>query len=331
MPSRNLASSSPRPVTRRGRPTAFLRDPAPRTIRVVALALLDVAYDAARRLREGSAVDADQLHQFRVALRRLRSWLQLWRGPLEDSLSRRDARRVRAIARATSEARDLDVHHAWLSDEFCAATSGRRAAIAELMALLEARRGAATATALDAANELEARYARLHRRLETYRVHVQAETEEPFGVALVAIVHAASESLRAHLAAVRSADDQDEAHRARIAAKRLRYLLEPVADVVRGVPTLIDDLRSLQDTVGDLRDAHVFSTELALDVGHLARPRPRLVERHLAARGARAYTRFERDWLGDASVPFFARIARAASLLARPARVPTKRAGRRHT
>ena len=64
---------------------SLLLQPAPHAARVVALSLLDDAHAAANRLRGAapSADDADgkeseALHDFRVAMRRLRSWLRVW-------------------------------------------------------------------------------------------------------------------------------------------------------------------------------------------------------------------------------------------------------------
>src|SRR5258705_10040689 len=145
-----------------------MRKPAPHVIRLVALALLDDARHAARQFRKGDGTAPELLHDFRVSTRRLRSWLQLWRAALADSLSRKDERRVRRIARATRSARDLDVHLEWLAQQRDAAQPARRPEIASTMEALETTHADAIDRARDAAAELEARYARLARRLATY-------------------------------------------------------------------------------------------------------------------------------------------------------------------
>jgi hypothetical protein len=55
--------------------------------------------------------------------------------------------------------------------------------------------------------------------------------------------------------------DEAAAHAARIAAKQLRYLIEPARDV-EGGGALLKRLRALQDALGDLHDAHVMAHEL---------------------------------------------------------------------
>ncbi|HKP75207.1 MAG TPA: CHAD domain-containing protein, partial [Longimicrobiaceae bacterium] len=71
--------------------------------------------------------------------------------------------------------------------------------------------------------------------------------------------------LERRLAEVRSLGDQDPAHRARIAAKRLRYLLEPVQDELDGAPGIIRQLKSLQDALGAMHDADVLLARLAAE------------------------------------------------------------------
>jgi hypothetical protein len=44
--------------------------------------------------------------------------------------------------------------------------------------------------------------------------------------------------------------DQVEAHQARIAGKRLRYVLEPLASKIEGAPAIIARLKALQDGLG---------------------------------------------------------------------------------
>jgi CYTH domain-containing protein len=83
-------------------------------------------------------------------------------------------------------------------------------------------------------------------------------------------MRAQSEELRRHIRRVRTVDDVEESHRARINGKRLRYLLEPIAPHVTGGPELLTRLRSLQDSLGDLHDAHVWLSVLRHVVADIA-------------------------------------------------------------
>ncbi len=53
-----------------------------------------------------------------------------------------------------------------------------------------------------------------------------------------------------------------EIHAARIAAKRVRYLLEPFAVELDHAPEAIELLRGLQDLLGTVTDCHVMAREL---------------------------------------------------------------------
>ncbi|HWP72085.1 MAG TPA: CHAD domain-containing protein, partial [Gemmatimonadaceae bacterium] len=64
--------------------SSILDDTAPRSARLIALTLIeDLAHE---RERLSVAKDSETLHDFRVALRRLRSWLRALSPSLEGSL-----------------------------------------------------------------------------------------------------------------------------------------------------------------------------------------------------------------------------------------------------
>ena len=106
----------------------------------------------------------------------------------------------------------------------------------------------------------------------------------------------------------------DAIHRARIAAKHLRYLLEPFAPAVSVGEATVDRLKTLQDGFGDVHDAHVFGAELrevlpdaerAASVGASLVPGLEALMASLQARGQQAYDRIAAGWLGAAADSFF--------------------------
>jgi CHAD domain-containing protein len=100
----------------------MLARPAALVVLQCALAMADDGRDAAITLLHARDDDPDAVHDFRVALRRLRSWLQLWRAELDDVVPRRQRRRIRDLAHAMGPARDLQVHLEWLRSEEAGAT-----------------------------------------------------------------------------------------------------------------------------------------------------------------------------------------------------------------
>jgi CHAD domain-containing protein len=90
----------------------LLRQPVERASREVALRLLDRADEERRRL--GRDDDPEALHDFRVAVRRLRSWLKAFKEPLRGSVSGKHRDALRTVAHATNGSRDAEVHIEWL-------------------------------------------------------------------------------------------------------------------------------------------------------------------------------------------------------------------------
>lgn len=206
---------------------------------------LRAAVAAARRLAAGKD-DPDTLHDFRVALRRLRSLLRSYPAVLRRG-RHAHRRRLRRLARATNAARDADVQ----------------------LELLRARRPSAAVTALRAAIERDRHRAgkRLRKKigpgLLALAARLRADLRRSAGTRQPAADARAEagvrglgliEQLSAQLAALSSPADRAAVHAARITGKRLRYLLEPWAGSERAAALAVRRLRRFQDDSGALCD-----------------------------------------------------------------------------
>jgi CHAD domain-containing protein/CYTH domain-containing protein len=251
---------------------SLLDDTAPRSARLVALSLIEAL--AHERERLGAGKDSETLHDFRVALRRVRSWLRALEPWLEGSLPDACMRRLRRMARESNAGRDAEVFLSWLATTDGQLSVRDRRAVTWLIERFQRQER-------EAESELESRLKRdfqrtrdrLEERLAIYRVeaHVHAGVREPlFSAVIAALLRELAEDLRRRLKRVRTVDDIAESHQARIAGKRLRYLLEPIAQQVAAGPALLAQLRSLQDTLGELHDAHVWLLVLRHVVAELA-------------------------------------------------------------
>src|SRR5438094_755299 len=128
---RSTSGSSGPGVIRR--PLAsLLTAPAPSAARRIAMTLLDAASAARERLTKVD--DQEALHDFRVAMRRLRSTLRAYQPQLAALVPAKLRRRLRELARATGEARDVEVQIAWLERRRTELPPGRRAGVPWLMA-----------------------------------------------------------------------------------------------------------------------------------------------------------------------------------------------------
>lgn len=244
--------------------TGLLPRPPEEGARLLALSFLDQAAAAFPRLED--AADAEALHDFRVALRRLRSCLRAYRPLLEGSVPKKLARRLRKLAQATGPGRDTEVQIEWLRPRGKHLAPHHRAGLAWLIGRLDERMREAYA-------DLNKRVAKdfpdlegeLRHRLSIYRaeVHLAAGARRPtLAAATAEILRRQAAELEAHLARIEDADDEHESHEARISAKRVRYLLEPIVDEVPAAGPVVKRLKALQDLLGELHDAHVLETEL---------------------------------------------------------------------
>ncbi|HVZ49654.1 MAG TPA: CHAD domain-containing protein [Gemmatimonadaceae bacterium] len=292
---------------------ALLTEPTPRAARAVALAMLDAA-DAAR-VRLDDPADREALHDFRVALRRLRSWLRAYHGELRDGIGRKVARRIGHIAAATTGSRDIEVHLEWLAAQRRTMTPGARPAAAWLSGRLAAAKVRADAALREAVAEEYAEVsARLRKKLSRYPVAVlAAEPDERWAVTAAARLHDTFLALRQRLAAFDDVDNDKAGHRARIAAKRLRYMLEPLDGAIDGIHDAVAALKVAQDLLGSMHDAHVFRRTLrryghAAATGHGAARHNRtpparhrrglgVLVRRLARRRHADWASFSSDWM----------------------------------
>jgi CHAD domain-containing protein/CYTH domain-containing protein len=317
--------------------TAELLDvPVERATRMVALGLLRSAVAAWERLIDPA--DDDALHDFRVAVRRLRSWVRAFRPELDSSVPGTARRRLKRVVRATGAARDLEVELDWLHEEEEETVDPRRRrGIAQLRARLEREQEAAEQMLRRAvARDFRRAADRLEESLQAYTVTIRVDDDiaarlRPMALDAARAVRRAAETLRSRLREIPSKGDQPVAerpvvHRARIAAKRLRYLLEPFAQQVAGAERVIQRLTQLQDTIGKMLDAGLLLQDVVAEGESASMSEDsRLGLAELAARlrkrEAEGRAALQREWLGADVSEFFESVhAIAADLASRAPR-----------
>jgi CHAD domain-containing protein len=286
-------------------PTALLSSAANVAVTRIVRDRLDVGLAAADRLAD--AVDPDSLHDFRVALRRLRSALRAYRPWLGRAASRKLRSALRDLSRATNRGRDAEVQADWLESQERDLPDDARAGTAKLVARLRKHR---TLPARELQAEFRITADKISNRLE-FQDGVSAGFAAVYEVLLAQ--HAADAA--ACLATVTNADQVEEAHEARIAVKRLRYLLEPLAEEFRQAPPLLERVKQLQDLLGELHDSHVLDDTLAdaAAARRLSRRAYAALAAENAKRRAAVFANLEQRWLGGAATSFFEQIRRLAA------------------
>lgn len=233
----------------------------------IALTHLEAAVQAHARLLDDA--DAEALHDLRVALRRLRSLLRAYRPWLGRTVPGKLRRQLRELARATNEARDAEVQLAWLAQHRLRLSVRERAGVEWFRAALAARCERAYRHIRE---ELTHDFARVESALRAActRAGRRGRATEPrFRAVAARLVDEHAAALRAALASIGSPRDEAQIHGARIAAKRLRYLLEPLAPELAGGRELVKRLKRFQDDFGGLNDSFVRARALA-DAAQLA-------------------------------------------------------------
>jgi CHAD domain-containing protein len=222
--------------------------------------------------------DIEDVHQMRVATRRLRASLQVVEGVYDPELIRRYRRGLRRIAQSLGAVRDGDV--------FLEHATAYRASLPETeRARLEPLIDAASGERADARKQLLAdfqakRYQKFKRDFAEFLTTPSAgtiESPEPGIVERVrdfagSAIWRRYELWRAYEVALPSATNET-LHQARIAGKRFRYTLEFFAEALgHNVEQALAPLIALQENLGSLQDgvtarAHVASLGLADDPG----------------------------------------------------------------
>lgn len=220
--------------------------------------------------------NADSVHDFRVALRRVRSILRAFRTALP--LPKGLRRRLRRLARATDESRNLETWQAWIA-EANQLTARQREGVSWLQARLRNRRRSADARTR---RQITKWFGRARDGLRQISAGGGPKAGPQKAAASVRrAVRTGALVLSRQLGQVSSMRDREPIHAARIAAKRLRYLLEEFAEELPEAGGILIKLEKLQGILGEVHDAHVFADQLRAALAETGEQRARMVNEKL--------------------------------------------------
>jgi CHAD domain-containing protein len=248
-----------------------------------------LAHDPGTRL----GADPEELHDLRVATRRLRAFLRAGRPLLDPEWAEPLRAELGWLGGTLGPVRDLDVLIEYLEGELVLLEPDERRLLGRLVALLEAEREEARAALRDALSS--ERYLALLDRLEEMPVPVPSEAT---------LSDIATDEFKKLRKAVRSLEPEpsdEELHATRIKGKRARYaaeLAEPSAG--KRAARFIARAKEFQDLVGDHQDAVVAEARIralleSIGGAKTALVAGRLIERQRARR-REARAAFKRVW-----------------------------------
>ncbi len=319
-PAPPMSSMITPPVPARSRLAGEARD----TSRVVALEWIDKLAAATAQL-QAQPDDAQALHQVRVSITRLRATLKLLREPLGRGLGSRGEKELRSLNRTLGHVRDLDVRLQWLAKEHDALDPEARAGAALLIAAAEKRRLSKMRRVQPAlARNFGTHAEEWRHRLSHYsvpRTVGEMARDEPLATVIVEQLHRAVTRLEKALRHAADTRTQDALHEARIAFKRVRALLVPWLDDVPDAKPLFEALSKAQDTLGDMRDAHLLAEDAEREAKKNQGANDVLtpLAQHYAALSSAARERFEQEWIvndGSSALQQLPLVARALTAMA---------------
>src|SRR5499427_9337926 len=241
-------------------------DPAVRAdvgARQIHLALLEilVAHDPGVR----GNVDSEFLHDFRVAIRRVRSLLGQIRGVFPADIVEHFASEFSWIGRLTGPPRDRDVLVLSLREQRGEFDADEMNALITFLGGTQQREYDRLVEALDST-----RYQRL---LADWKAFLesplpsapQAENaHDPLATAVARRARRLSKRIARNAKAIDERTTAERLHEIRIDAKKLRYLVDAASACYRpaDVKCILAALKKLQRALGDFNDAHVQETLL---------------------------------------------------------------------
>ena len=318
--------------------TAAGPKPGPRTIGVVAEDSLPEAacrvlrfhFSRMQRREAGTrtGADAEDLHDMRVATRRMRAAWRVFDGAFKAGKTKKLRRHLERLADRLGAVRDLDVLIESVEAYRLALDEEERPGLEPLLSVWRRQRAAARTQLL---GELDsARYATFVKEMDAF---LEAGANAAAAVATPTAPHrvrdraasqiwAAYEAVRAYELVFTWAD-VETLHELRIAVKWLRYTLEFFGETLGpDCGRLLERVAALQDYLGNLHDADV-ATKLARDLlvaraGELSKLETDTIGAYLHSR-ARELARRRRGlgpvWRAVTGAPFRRAMGRATAAL----------------
>lgn len=231
---------------------------ASRTILAAAVKLFFVNWKKASQ-----TLEEEQLHDLRVASRRLREALALFETCFSKDEMKKLSKRVRRVTRMLGPVRNADEAHLYLLELKERKALGDMSVLEGLLSGLELERESAR-------RELAAKLRRPRERRQTAtlasalltRLNLfQAKEIDPFLSFRAFAGEALAERADLLAALVPPAmieDDPAAQHRLRIAVKKMRYRVEIIEPQLPSLAALRDKLKSHQEALGKLHDLDVF-------------------------------------------------------------------------
>jgi len=254
----------------------------PEAAEAVVRALAAVAYASSHRLARGQA---KALHDNRVAIRRIRTLLRAYENFLPLEL-RSERTELTAIMRQTNALRDLEVHDGMLTQILGRRRIGKQTRDAVFTIRKAVRNHLKSGRSADhvTAQALITSVRALLRKFDESPIDTDGTL---YSDMTASIVQRETNTIVKLSLSLERKGQVKRLHRARLSAKRLRYVVEPLPDSIVGVRDGITRLKRLQTLFGDIRDTQTLQSVIIAASEH-SESRPYHTSANLALSVARA-------------------------------------------
>lgn len=243
-----------------------------------------LAFQAKRCLRKPGA---DEVHDVRVSIRRLRQALRVFKPWLPEKPPRKGRRRLKAVLKTAGAVRDYDIALEWLDSTGAELPDETRTALAA------AREAAAEKLLHELGQLMDSEFsAKWRKRLELDSAD-RNSSDAMVKLAREVLPVLATQFIESGATLAQHPKSAGKLHAFRLSAKRLRYSLEPFASVYGDVlEPKLKVLRKVQDVLGKSSDA-VATRKLLPDDG-VSQEIVKLLQEEEAARLAEFQTLWPR-------------------------------------
>lgn len=217
--------------------------------------------------------DVEDIHQARVACRRMRAAMNLFGDCFDDELLEDWKKQTKKLLKSFGEARDLDVQIIFLEQQLKSITPEQKGlcpGINKILSCWREKRAAVQTQVIRAVRNVQRKHIfdEIKDRLENFLRELETEKKS---MKSSAVCLRASQQIHQHVIvmlekfpAIENPLDAAAHHQIRIAAKKLRYVMEICNEALKDkkLKKGIKSAKQLQALLGEMHDCDVWNTDI---------------------------------------------------------------------
>lgn len=216
--------------------------------------------------------DVEDVHQVRVACRRMRAAMRIFAGCFEEKTVSDWQKRLKKLLKSFGTARDLDVQIMFLAqqlEQLHAEQKKMRPGIRRMLLRWQQQRDAVQPGLIKAIDTIQKKQVLTGIHLEMEKILFLLKPHKP-SIQSPEVYRLAYEQIRGHVGdlmsrrtAIQDPNDVPGHHEMRIAAKKLRYIMEICSEAMDDhLKPAIKTVKKVQTLLGEIHDCDVWDNEI---------------------------------------------------------------------